>query len=458
MLNTTDTIFALSTPAGMSAISLIRISGDKALEMVDSLFKNKKGEQKLFSAQPNKAYFGSLFFQEEFIDDVVITFFKAPKSYTGQDIVEIACHGSTYIQQRILYVLSEKGARPAEAGEFSMRAFLNGKMDLSQTEAVADLISSQSKSSHRLAVEQLKGGYSLKIKDLRRKFVDLASLLELELDFSDEEVEFASRTELQVLLETLESELTELIDTFSLGNALKNGIPVAILGKPNVGKSTLLNALLNEERAIVSDIPGTTRDTIEDTLNIKGTLFRFIDTAGIRNSSDIIENYGIERSYKSAEKSTIILYLLDSNDTASLRQEIDDLQQKIDFLGKKLILVANKIDLSGNKTELGLPFETLFISAKNRENINLLKQHLNTAAGIDFEKDRILVSNVRHYQSMKVALENVLLVKEGMENDIPFDLLMTHIRTALHEIGSIVGEVSNDEILGNIFGKFCIGK
>ncbi len=351
----------------------------------------------------------------------------------------------------------------AKAGEFSMRAFLNKKLDLSQAEAVADLIFSHSKSSHKLALEQLRGGYSNTIKTLREKFVEFASLLELELDFSEEDVEFADRKQLLELLQTIENQLQILISSFSLGNALKMGIPVAIIGKPNVGKSTLLNALINEERAIVSDIPGTTRDTIEDTLTIKGTSFRFIDTAGIRHSDDTIENYGIERTYQAVEKASIVLYVVDISHTSieELETALNDLFQHVDFSDKKLIIVANKIDLLGETPAHFAEwnqYELVFLSAKRKNTIYSLVETLLHSVECGYESDKVLVSNLRHYEAMKNALLALENIKNGIQTGLPGDLLSIDIQDTLQQLGSITGEITSDEILGNIFGRFCIGK
>ncbi len=464
MININDTICALATPAGTSAIAVIRISGEQAIHIVDKSFQNSTKERNILSdAKGYSAHFGKFYNREELIDEVIVTVYKKPHSYTGENSAEISCHGSTYIQQQILQTLIQNGARMANAGEFSLRAFLNGKLDLVQAEAVSDLIESQSKSSHQLALQQLRGGYSEMIRTLREKFVEFASLMELELDFSEEDVEFADRLELQTLLQRLENELTQLVDSFALGNVLKTGIPVAIIGKPNVGKSTLLNVLLNDERAIVSDIPGTTRDTIEDTLNIKGTTFRFIDTAGIRHSEDTIENYGIERTYQAVEKASIILYVVDISQTTieALEADLHDLQQHVDFNNKKLIIIANKIDLLDETPAHFVEwnrYELVFLSAKRKDTIYSLVETLLQSVTLNQEPDKILVSNLRHYETMQRALIALEKIKEGMGNGIPGDLLAIDIRDALQELGSITGEVTNDEILGNIFGRFCIGK
>ncbi|MDL2314868.1 tRNA uridine-5-carboxymethylaminomethyl(34) synthesis GTPase MnmE [Bacteroidales bacterium OttesenSCG-928-C19] len=463
MFTTSDTICAISTPAGVGAIAIIRLSGKNALPIANRFFETRKKEKKLVQAESNKVYFGNFVVGEEVVDEVFATCFKTPHTYTGEDMVEFSCHGSQYIQQRILEAFIDAGARLANPGEFTMRAFLNGKLDLLQAEAVADVIASHSKASNELALSQLRGGFSKKIAELRERFVEFAALIELELDFSEEDVEFADRKKLMDLLQEIENELKLLMDSFSLGNVIKQGVPVAIIGKPNVGKSTLLNALLNEERAIVSDIPGTTRDTIEDMLNIQGTTFRFIDTAGIRNSDDTIENFGIERTYKAVENAQIILYLVDISATTidEIEKELNEIGKKIDLSSKKVILIANKTDKLSEMPahfQKWNQYETIYISAKRNENINLITDVLSKSVDIH-NTGKTLVSNVRHYEAMKRTLEAINDIKIGMESQISGDLISIDIKNALKSLGEITGgTISSDEVLGAIFGRFCIGK
>lgn len=463
----TDTICAISTPFGVGGLAVIRVSGDEAVPLVvpfiDKTLKGQwlkvngkrsmvnDGEKNTFHLSPftfypNQAHFCTFLDGEEIIDEVVVTYFKAPKSYTGEDIVEISCHGSSYVQQKILQLLIAKGCRLANAGEFTQRAFLNGKMDLSQAEAVADLIHAQSEGPHRLAIEQLRGGFSKKIKQLRQELIDFSALLELELDFSEEDVEFADRKKLSDLLQRIKTEIQALSESFQMGNALKNGIPVAIVGKPNVGKSTLLNALLNEEKAIVSDIPGTTRDTIEDTLNINGTLFRFIDTAGLRESSDAIESIGIERTRKTIEKAQIVIIV---------REIREDSTDYGDLRGKQVIEVINKIDTINLVATTG---HEILISAKNRIGIDKLISRLLEFASGQKVADRTLVSNLRHYEALNRALVFITNTENALKSGISTDLIAIDIRGALHHLGEITGEISTEDVLGAVFSRFCIGK
>ncbi|MCG8483129.1 MAG: tRNA uridine-5-carboxymethylaminomethyl(34) synthesis GTPase MnmE, partial [Clostridia bacterium] len=408
-------------------------------------------------------HFGTIEDNEDVIDEVLISIFKSPNSYTGEDAMEISCHASDYIQQRILETLIKNGASPATAGEFTFRAFMNGKFDLSQAEAVADLIASNSKASHKLALDQMRGGYSGIIKELRRQLVDFASLIELELDFSEEDVEFADRSKLLNLLDKIDTEVKKLIESFKLGNVMKHGIPVAIIGKPNVGKSTLLNAILNEEKAIVSDIPGTTRDVIEDTIAIDGLTFRFIDTAGLRDAADKIESIGIERTKEKIKQAAIVLYVFDISTTTikELEQVISEYKELIEDENKKMILIANKIDqlveIPHGFTEF-VELDTLFISAKRKENIHEIAEYLNKSVNQNNVQDQTIVSNIRHYESLSKVTEDIEKIKNGFEQGLPSDLLTIDIRDALYYLGEITGEVTTDEILGNIFGKFCIGK
>lgn len=456
----TDTICAISTPQGVGGIAVIRISGSDTKTVCNKVLLSAKGNKVVDSFAPNSAHFCCFYDGDKLIDEVVATYFENPRSYTGEDCIEISCHGSLYVQQRVMETLVAAGARLAEPGEFTMRGFINGKFDLSQAEAVADLIDSKSEASHSLAIHQLRGGFSKSIADLREKFVNLASLMELELDFSDEDVEFADRSDLMNLLGEIETQVTSLTNSFRLGNAVKNGVPVAIVGKPNVGKSTLLNALLNEDRAIVSDIPGTTRDTIEDAISIEGILFRFIDTAGIRNSDNEIENYGIERTYKAAEKASVILYMADiaSRNADDLFAEIDSFKKEANVGDKQFIVVANKSDLLDKDKSVELNDDIVLISAKEKDNINAITKRLVDSVKGGRQINDTLLSNARHYEAFLHILEAVTAVRNGIESALPGDLIMVDIRQALYYLGLITGQVSSDEILGTIFGRFCIGK
>lgn len=455
-----ETICALSTPAGVGGIAVIRISGPETLEICNGLLFSRIGERVAERLRPNSVRFCNFGFGNEFVDEVVATYFEAPHSYTGEDVLEISCHGSVYVQKKILETVIARGARLAEPGEFTMRAFLSGKLDLSQAEAVADLIDSKSEMAHRLAVNQLRGGFSKRLSELRQKFVDISALLELELDFSDEDVEFADRNALIDTLQYIENEIDVLLKSFKSGNALKNGVPVAIIGKPNVGKSTLLNALLDEDRAIVSDTPGTTRDTIEDTAVFDGITFRFIDTAGIRNSCDEIENFGIERTFKAVEKAQIVLYMVDAanGDTDGTVREIEDFRKNEILADKTFFAVANKTDISTAENLSPEGVELLRISAKNKDGIHLIVNRLTSLFKEGLDNDGTMLTNLRHYEAMSKLKESVLCIRNGLNQGIAGDLVMVDIRQALYYIGLITGEVSTDEILGTIFGRFCIGK
>lgn len=459
-MNRADTICSISTPHGVGAIAVIRISGEDAFPIVDRYLKKETG----FMALPaQSARFAEWYDSEALIDQVVLTKFVHPHSYTGEDLVEISCHGSAYIQKKIVEMLLDGGARLANPGEFTMRAFLNGKMDLPQAEAIADLIDSQSEVSHKLAINQLKGNFSREIRELHTQFVNFASLLELELDFSEEDVQFADRLQLSDLLGQIKSEVNTLLSSFKLGNVLKNGIPVAIIGKPNVGKSTLLNALVCDDRAIVSHIPGTTRDTIEDVYNIEGITFRFIDTAGIRNSDDEIENFGIERTYKAIEKADIILYMIDITNTSlkDIETEMVFLENEIDLSEKKFIIVANKIDelneIPHHFTQWE-EYDVIYISAKRNVNLNFITDALVEYVNQHKMTDTTLLTNARHYDIMLHILEAIQSIEEGFANALPTDLITIEVRKALHYLGLAVGETTTDDILENIFGRFCIGK
>lgn len=463
--NAEDTIFALATPIGISAISVIRLSGNKALSIGDSIFKPFKKGIKISEAATHTIHLGTLLSDnKEIIDEVLISVFKSPKSYTGEDMIEISCHGSIYIQQKILQLLVAQGARLAKHGEYTLRAFLNKKMDLSQAEGIADLIASNSDSSHKLALQQMRGGFSNQINELRKQLLDFSSLIELELDFSEEDVQFASREKLSNLLNNITKEINTLISSFSLGNVLKNGIPVAIIGKPNVGKSTLLNALLNDERAIVSEIPGTTRDVIEDTIVIDGISFRFIDTAGLRShTNDEIESIGIAKTYQKIEQANIILYVFDvSHSTLNeINNDISEFLEKIENKNKHLIVIANKTDQlietpQGFKNLVEL--ETIFVSAKRKENINLIAETLIKKVESQTNFNNIIVSNTRHYEALINTLKSIEVIQNGINNKLSPDLYTTDIRAALHYLGEITGNITSEDILDNIFSSFCIGK
>ncbi|MCF8379131.1 MAG: tRNA uridine-5-carboxymethylaminomethyl(34) synthesis GTPase MnmE [Bacteroidales bacterium] len=467
--NLTDTICALATPSGTSAIAVIRISGDQSVKVCHSIFFPAKRGFDLQNAKTHTLHYGKIVKHNEVIDDVLLSVFNKPNSYTGEDSIEISCHGSPYIQQKIIELLIENGIRLAKPGEFTLRAFLNGKFDLTQAEAVADLIASHSKSSHDLALDQMRGGFSSKIKELRQQLLDFASLIELELDFSEEDVEFADRKGLNDLLEKLQSEIAKLLESFTFGQVLKQGIPVAIVGEPNVGKSTLLNAILNEEKAIVSEIPGTTRDSIEDTIVLKGVSFRFIDTAGLRNAEDEIESIGIERTYKKIDQAKIILFVFDvsKSSCADIRLTLKEFKQHIRKLpsgsdkDKKFILIANKTDQLVESPEgfkKMVEMECLFVSAKRKENINLILDHLSEYVEKESISDSTIVSNTRHYEALSRAAESIISIQKGFREDVPSDLIAIDIRQALHYLGEITGVITTDEILGNIFSRFCIGK
>ncbi|MDP1799942.1 MAG: tRNA uridine-5-carboxymethylaminomethyl(34) synthesis GTPase MnmE, partial [Bacteroidota bacterium] len=460
---TNDTIVALATAHGSAAIAVIRLSGPNAFKIVEKNFYSKNLQKKQISNKDSHTlHFGLIIHQEVIIDEVLVSVFKTPNSFTGQDSVEVSCHGSPFIQQQLIQLFLAAGARPAAPGEFTLRAFLNGKFDLSQAEAVADLIASNSAISHQVAMQQMRGGFSNKIKLLRENLVNFASLIELELDFSEEDVEFANRNDLKNLIHSINTIVQKLVNSFELGNVIKNGIPVAIVGKPNAGKSTLLNVLLEDDRAIVSEIAGTTRDTIEDEITIDGVLFRFIDTAGIRTTTDVIEQIGVNKAFEAIQKSAIVIYLFDSHEISSgdLKMEIDMLQEHIG--NSQLVIVANKIDTE-NVADLKKEFsnypEIIFISAKTHDHVKDLKSKLlelfdaRTVSATD-----TIVTNARHVNSLKnvsSALEKVLL---GLDENIVADLLALDIRYALEEIGTITGQVTTEDLLENIFSKFCIGK
>ncbi len=460
-----STICAIATPPGTGAISIIRLSGKDSIFIVDKLYRSPKNRKKLILQGPNTVHYGSILYKSQLIDQVLITIFKAPHSYTGEDVVEISCHGSEYIQQRIMEILIMSGAKQAQPGEFTLRAFLNGKMDLSQSEAVADLISSKSKTLHDAALKQIRGGFSNEISLLREKLLQFSSLIELELDFSEEDVNFADRKELKEQIISIQSIVKQLLESFKFGNVVKNGVPVAIIGKPNVGKSTLLNTLLNEEKAIVSEIPGTTRDVIEDTINLEGIIFRFIDTAGIRQPLDKIESLGIERTYENIRKAIIILYMAEANDSI---ETITEQINKLPLLEEqKLVVVINKIDTLNNdlliKKFKNIKFRDkypiILISAKRKLNVNKIIQLLVELIKYNNQLfNDIIVINIRHFESLKGTFEAGERVVNGLNTNIPGDLLAQDLREMIYYLGTITGEITTDEILGNIFKNFCIGK
>ncbi|MCF6358524.1 MAG: tRNA uridine-5-carboxymethylaminomethyl(34) synthesis GTPase MnmE [Draconibacterium sp.] len=461
-----STIAAISTSPGVGAIAIIRLSGENAIRIADKIFKSPKGGKVLVEQPANTVHFGHIIFNEEIIDEVIVTIFKVPHSFTGENSVEIACHGSVFIQQKILEILVESGARLALPGEFTQRAFLNGKMDLSQAEAVADVIASSNAAAHKLAINQMRGGFSKEINDLRKQLLQFTAMVELELDFAEEEVEFADRTALRNLTEKIEILLRNLKDSFQLGNAIKNGIPVAIIGETNVGKSTLLNALLNEDKAIVSEIHGTTRDVIEDVINIKGNAFRFFDTAGIRDTEDYIENLGIERSYSKLEQATVVLLVVDTeNPYPIIKGRIDKIRERI-VQDQTLIIVANKIDSGLNETIQQLEVldltdneKVVFIAAKQKQNLEELIDFMTAAINFDLANQQdVIVTNARHFEILKNAHEAILRVLNGLDSGITGDFLAQDIRECLHYLGEITGEISSDEVLGHIFKSFCIGK
>jgi tRNA modification GTPase len=466
-----DSIVALATPSGAGAISIIRVSGPNAILIGASVFKSIKNKD-LKQQKTHTLHLGHIIDEGKTLDEVLISIFKGPNSYTGENTIEISCHGSTYIQQQIIQLLLRKGCRMANAGEFTLRAFLNGKLDLSQAEAVADLISSDNEASHQIAMQQMRGGFSNEIAKLREELLNFASLIELELDFAEEDVEFADRTQFHELLNRIEFVLKRLIDSFAVGNVIKNGIPVAIVGEPNVGKSTLLNALLNEERAIVSDIAGTTRDTIEDELVIGGVGFRFIDTAGIRETKDVVESIGIQKTFEKIEQAQVVLYLVDGLEL-KLDGALDSLVVALNktqnqYPQKTIVTIINKKDLISEENIVNIEKKlttnnqqptTIFISAKNKEGIDELKNTLlsfvNKGA---LRNNETIVTNTRHYDSLLKALDEIQKVKFGLESNLSSDLMALDIKEALYHFGLITGQVTNDELLGNIFANFCIGK
>ncbi|WP_324069132.1 MAG: tRNA uridine-5-carboxymethylaminomethyl(34) synthesis GTPase MnmE [Flavobacterium sp.] len=459
-----ETIVALATPSGAGAIAIIRLSGKDAITIAADVFQSVSGKD-ITKQKTHTIHLGHIVDNGKVYDQVLLSIFKGPNSYTGENVIEISCHGSTFIQQQIIQLLLRRGAKMAQAGEFTLRAFLNGKLDLSQAEAVADLIASDNEASHQIAMQQMRGGFSNEIAKLREELLNFASLIELELDFAEEDVEFADRTQFYELLERIEFVLKRLIDSFAVGNVIKNGIPVAIVGEPNVGKSTLLNALLNEERAIVSDIAGTTRDTIEDELVINGIGFRFIDTAGIRETQDHVESIGIQKTFEKIEQAQVVMFLVDSTELTMeslelLKVEVEKIRNK--YPQKALLTIFNKKDKLEERLLQNLESQienSIFISAKQKVGIEELKNELmsfvNTGA---LRNNETIVTNTRHYDSLLKALEEIQKVKWGLNSGLSSDLMAIDIRSALYLFGEITGEVTNDELLGNIFANFCIGK
>lgn len=458
-----DTIIALSTPPGLGAIGVIRLSGNKAVDVVNTIFVGKD----LLKQPSHTLHFGKLVHQNTILDEVVVSLFLAPTSYTKENVVEISCHGSPYIIQRVIETLIENGARAAKPGEFTMRAFLNGRFDLSQAEAVADLIAADSEASHRSAITQMKGGFSVEIKKLREKLIHFASLIELELDFGEEDVEFADRIDLQRNIDELKQAIFHMKESFRVGNVIKNGIPVVLAGRPNAGKSTLLNALVNEERAIVSDIAGTTRDTIEVPINISGTIFRLIDTAGIRDASDTIEAIGVKKTYEQIKNAAILLYIFDANDLSEL-QVLEDIN-KLNNNNLTILLVANKCDLC-HEHALGMlefsineltknAYPIFEISADKKQNLQELKDYLESVTGINpYLNDNSLVTNIRHFEALTNCYLSLEKVNEALRVKITGDFLAQDIRYALSALSEITGDITTEDLLDNIFSKFCIGK
>lgn len=448
-----NTIVALSTPAGSGALGVIRLSGPDAIPIIQSVFKGKD----LREQKTHTLHFGLIMDGDAILDEVVVSLFLAPKSYTKENVVEISCHGSDYIIKRIISLLVSKGARPAKPGEFTLQAFLNGAFDLSKAEAVADLIASNSKASHDIAMQQMRGGFSNELQDLREKLVHFASMIELELDFAEEDVEFANRGELKQLVLQINQVINRLITSFELGNVIKNGVPIVIAGKPNVGKSTLLNALLNEERAIVSPIAGTTRDTIEDEINIGGVIFRFIDTAGIRETADLIEAKGVERTLEKMKQAKLIIYMADAEQTV---EEIEEQVRGLEHQEIPFILLINKSDLLSDEKRASLSnLQAQFISAKEKLGVEELKENLLNLVNISsLNTNETILTNMRHVEALRHTEEALNRVLENVDNPITSDFLAMDIKQALHYLGEIVGEVTTDDLLDNIFSKFCIGK
>ena len=458
---TEGTIMALSTASGAGAIAVIRLSGSEAIGLTDSVFK-ARSEKLLMNQKSHSIHLGDIIHQNTVIDEVLVSVFKNPHSYTGEDVIEISCHGSPYIQQQIIKILIEQGAQTAKPGEFTLRAFLNGKMDLSQAEAVADLIASENEASHKLAIQQMRGGFSSEIKNLRQELLNFASLIELELDFAEEDVAFADRKQLESLLLKIQTVLKNLLDSFALGNVIKKGVPIAIVGPPNVGKSTLLNCLLNEDKAIISDIAGTTRDSIEDEITLEGVCFRFIDTAGIRETENTIEKIGIKKTREKIELASFVFHLVDLTEFLKNQNPLTtELRAfKSQYPDKKLLVVFNKKDQNHTFKipEQIQGYQSVSISAKMNSNIDVLIELLTVHFKLNPTQDQSIVTNSRHYGSLYAAQKEVTAIQNGLSNGLSGDLLSIDLRQALFHLGEITGEVTNDELLGNIFANFCIGK
>lgn len=455
-----DTILARATGTGTGAIALLRLSGPQAIAATEQVFRPRKKDMQLHRAPSHTAWLGEIRDGEALVDEVLVTVFRNPHSFTGEDVIEISCHGSAYIQQRILQLFLSRGLRLAKPGEFTQRAFLNGKMDLSQAEAVADLIAAESEAAHKLALHQMRGGFSKEINALRQQLMDFAALVELELDFAEEDVEFANRQQLQQLVLVILEKITRLMESFRLGNAIKNGIPIVIAGRPNAGKSTLLNALLNEEKALVSDIPGTTRDVIEDTLVLHGVLYRFVDTAGLRDTSDQLEAMGIERTRQKLKEASLLLYLVDVT-TIREAADYDSQHEEVKQYGIPYIMVLNKAEAISEYafSILHTKKEVVLISAKERKGLDELQQRIIAVSGAGaLDRGDLLVTNTRHVEALQRTREFLEKTLSGLEQQIPGDLLAMDLRQALYHLGEITGQVTADDLLGNIFSRFCIGK
>ena len=447
--NNKNTICAISTPTGKGAISIIRVTGNDCLKICNKIFKKKIPRN-----EPNTIHKNKIVHNQQIIDEVMVSFFKNPKSYTGEDMIEIYCHGSLFIQNKIMQILVGHGIKTAKPGEFTMRAFLNNKLNLTESEAVCDLINSENEAAHNIAIRQLRGGVSNEIKKLRQELIDFVSLIELEIDFSEEDVEFADREKLIILLENIEIKINKLIKSFKYGNAIKEGIPIVIAGKPNVGKSTLLNCFLNEEKAITSSIAGTTRDIIEDKININGYNIRFFDTAGIRKAKGKIEKIGITKSLEKIEQAELVIYMIDVTSKKSIiEEEVKNIKRK--YKDKKIIIVGNKIDLNNNNKSNN---HIINISAKNKKNIEEIINKITDYIKSKNTEHNVIISNTRHFECLSLASNNITSAKQGIENNLSQDLISIDIRSILSNLGEIAGEVSNEDILSNIFSNFCIGK
>ncbi|MDB9724867.1 tRNA uridine-5-carboxymethylaminomethyl(34) synthesis GTPase MnmE [Salibacteraceae bacterium] len=454
----TDTIVALATPQGVGAIGVIRLSGSKSIDILSKVFSKD-----LRNANSHTAHFGQIKDKDRIVDEVLVTLFLDGKSYTGEEVVEVSCHGSQYILQDVIRLFVENGALPAKPGEFTLRAFLNGKLDLSQAEAVADLIASNSEAAHKVAMQQMRGGFSEQIKKLRADLIHFASMVELELDFSEEDVEFANRDELKALIWNIHVVIQALVSSFKSGNVIKNGVPVVIAGKPNAGKSTLLNALLNEEKALVTEIAGTTRDVIEDEVIWNGVVFRFIDTAGIRETEDLVESLGVKKTLEKMREAAIVCYLFDAAniETSELKTIVSALKNDVEKTNSELVIIANKSDqLSKEKRSfLEHEYDPIFLSAKEKNNLEELENHLIELVNLGkIGEQDVVITNSRHYLALTSANEALMRAYNGLSNELSGDLLAADIRQSLFHLGEITGEVTTDDLLENIFSKFCIGK